>query len=418
MSKVNEHRPGYKYTPLGWIPEGWSIKEFGKFASISKSKYTPSADEDRHCIELEHIDQDTGNINGFISSANQRSTKNAFRKGQVLFGKLRPYLRKYWLAAFDGVCSSEVWVLQANTDDCCNEYLFRLVQQHRFMQATNVSSGSKMPRADWDFVAEFPFALPTYPEQRKIAAILSIWDEAITKTQQLITQLQQRNKGLMQGLLTGKKRLKGFEDTKWDYVPMNVLFERVQRKISSAAQDIDVLTISGRFGFLSQKEKFNRVIAGKSLKNYTMLREGEFSYNKGNSSAYQYGCVFRLNSHPEALVPNVYISFKAIGDIEATFYSYYFKHDLLKPSLAKIISSGARMDGLLNVNAEDFFKIRILVPSLKEQVLIGQILESSNSEINLYQQKLATLQEQKKGLMQKLLTGEVRVKIDKENRRL
>src|SRR4051812_13470368 len=131
---TNQSKPGYKHTPLGWIPEEWGIKEFGKFASVSTIKYTPTANEDKRCIELEHINQETGSINGFICSANQKSTKNVFRKGQVLFGKLRPYLKKYWLAEFDGVCSSEVWVLQANSEDCCNEYLFRLIQQHRFIQ--------------------------------------------------------------------------------------------------------------------------------------------------------------------------------------------------------------------------------------------------------------------------------------------
>ena len=206
--------------------------------------------------------------------------------------------------------------------------------------------------------------------------------------------------------------MKGFANSEWKMIPLSSLFERVKRTSPENINNVEVLTISGRFGFLSQKEKFNRVIAGESLKNYTLLRRGEFSYNKGNSLAYQYGCVFKLDEYPEALVPNVYISFKPIAEIDTDYYAYYFKHDLLKPSLAKIISSGARMDGLLNVNAEDFFKIKVPVPSYKEQCLIGGILNNSHKELTLYKQKLLVLQQQKKGLMQKLLTGEVRVKFD------
>ncbi|MFN8688629.1 MAG: hypothetical protein ACK5XL_01375, partial [Cyclobacteriaceae bacterium] len=97
MQRDNNIPKGYKLSPLGPIPQDWQILEFGEFSELSKGKYNPVESENIPCLELEHFDQETGVINGSVKSASQKSTKNVFKKGQILFGKLRPYLRKYWL---------------------------------------------------------------------------------------------------------------------------------------------------------------------------------------------------------------------------------------------------------------------------------------------------------------------------------
>src|SRR5690554_7359491 len=94
------------------IPNNWKLLEFGEFAERKSNKHNPkTADTGMRCLELEHFEQGTGKIIGFVDSLNQASIKNVFGKGEVLFGKLRPYLKKYWFTEFEGVCSSEVWVL-------------------------------------------------------------------------------------------------------------------------------------------------------------------------------------------------------------------------------------------------------------------------------------------------------------------
>jgi len=134
--------------------------------------------------------------------------KNRFSKGDVLFGKLRPYLRKYFFANFDGVCSTEIWAIRAKENVCRRKFLFYIIQSHSFNLAANVTSGTKMPRSDWKYVSEVPFALPSLQEQRKIAAVLNSCDKEIEVLRSKLKVLKQQKKGLMQKLLTGKIRVK------------------------------------------------------------------------------------------------------------------------------------------------------------------------------------------------------------------
>ncbi|MDD4428476.1 MAG: restriction endonuclease subunit S [Paludibacter sp.] len=399
----------YKDSPLGKIPKDWHELEFGAFVDIDKSKYNPVEYENVRCLELEHFNQGDGTINGWTNSSEQKSTKNKFEKGQVLFGKLRPYLQKYWQAEFDGVCSSEVWVLMVKNKKCNNDYLFRLIQTHKFIQVANVSSGSKMPRADWNYVSSFPFPLPPLPEQSRIAEVLGTWDKAITNLQATITQKELRNKWLMQQLLTGKKRLKGFIG-EWKKVRMKDLFKRID-KVNDGDDKHSVMTISAKQGLISQEDKFDRVIAGDSLKKYTLLNKNDFAYNKGNSKTYQMGCIYQLEEIESALVPFVYICFSPTEKVYSAFYKHWFFAHGLDKQLNRIITSGARGDGLLNVNSDDFFKLKIPHPTIDEQTAIANVLQTASNEVQLLQKQLDKLREQKKGLMQVLLTGKKRLNI-------
>jgi type I restriction enzyme S subunit len=175
----------------------WEIAEFGKIAKRSSEKHNPMTSKTEYpSVELESLSQDTGQLLQLFVSTDQKSIKSKFTKGDVLFGKLRPYLRKWLLAKFDGVCSSENWVLKGRT--VTNAYLFYLLQTDEFMKATNVSSGSKMPRADWSHIATVSFSYPTArDEQTKIAAFLSALDR---KSESVAAQLDQ-TRTFKQGLL-------------------------------------------------------------------------------------------------------------------------------------------------------------------------------------------------------------------------
>lgn len=147
------------------------------------------------------------------------------------------------------------------------------------------------------------------------------------------------------------------------------------------------LTISAGNGWLDQLERFSENIAGKGKQKYTLLRKGQLSYNHGNSKLAKYGAVFELRTFDEALVPRIYHSFKPTSKSSASFIEYMFATKLPDRELAKLISSGARMDGLLNISFDDFVGIKISLPPLPEQTSIGHFFRQLDSLLTLHQRK-------------------------------
>ena len=124
----------------------WKEDSIGSVISIKSDKHNPElCSTEFICVELESISQGTGELLETFNSAVQKSIKNKFSSGSVLFGKLRPYLKKYYLPNFDGVCSSEIWVMTSRKLESI--FLYSFIQTPDFSGLANLSSGSKMPRA-------------------------------------------------------------------------------------------------------------------------------------------------------------------------------------------------------------------------------------------------------------------------------
>ena len=208
-------------------------------------------------------------------------------------------------------------------------------------------------------------------------------------------------------------RFNDFDD-EWSTYKLSELSEQVKRKKENITDKDNILTISANKGFISQKERWDNVIAGKSLKKYTYLKKDEFSYNRGNSKSFKYGCIYRLN-YENALVPNVYHSFRITnGDIN--FFEQLFQSKQLDKQLIKIITSTARMDGLLNISANNFFNIDVNIPNnLKEQKLIGDFLKLIDIKIELLENKYENYLNFKKYIMQQIFTQKLRFRNFNEN---
>lgn len=174
----------------------WVSEKISKVFTNKSKSFNPLLNESLPCIELEHLSQNTGQILGIVNSSDQQSTKNLFEPNSVLYGKLRPYLRKFAKPQFKGVCSSEIWVLTGLK--ISNDYLFQFVQSEQFTELTNIQSGSKMPRADWNVIADAEIKFPCIEEQTKIANFLSAIDQKIEVTAQQIEQAKTWKKGLLQ----------------------------------------------------------------------------------------------------------------------------------------------------------------------------------------------------------------------------
>ena len=176
----------------------------------------------------------------------------------------------------------------------------------------------------------------------------------------------------------------------------------------------NVVTISAQRGFVRQRDFFNKNIASELLDNYFLVEKGEFCYNKSYSNGYAWGATKRLNDFEKAVVTTLYICFgikdgnKTSGD----FFEQFFEANYLDKGLTQIAHEGGRAHGLLNVTPNDFFDLKIVIPKFEEQIAIAEVLQSADTEIQLLKNKLEKLKEQKKGLMQVLLTGKKRLNQD------
>lgn len=165
---------------------------------------------------------------------------------------------------------------------------------------------------------------------------------------------------------------------------MGEICSRVQG--NDGRMELPILTISAANGWMKQEDRFSGNIAGKEQKNYTLLHKGELSYNHGNSKLAKYGTVFSLQTYEEALVPRVYHSFRIeVGN--ADFLEYYFATKLPDRELSQLISSGARMDGLLNIGYYEFMGVKMMFPSTEEQNYVASYFRCLDHLITLHQRK-------------------------------
>lgn len=369
--------------------QGWKNYELKELVTLSKEKYNPKKEKENvPCIELEHLESNTGKLIGYTDSLSQESIKNKFYAGNVLYGKLRPYLKKYYFPNFDGVCSSEIWVLQNDESKIYNKYLYYLIQTNRFNENANKSTGTKMPRADWSIVSEIIFPIPPLKEQQKIAAILSTVDKVIELKEKLIEQKKQQKKGLMQKLLTGKMRLPGFKSD-WKTVQLGDIAEIYQPKTISQSEMTDsgypVYGANGLIGYYNQynHETWQIMITCRGSTCGTV--------NKTEGKAWITGNAMVVNADNSSNIDKDFL--------------YYL---CLMQNYKKIIGGS----GQPQITKKPLEEFNVSIPlDIKEQKQLAKIFLMADNEIHLLIEELNEIKAQKLGLLQLLLTGKVRVQV-------
>ncbi|GBL27126.1 putative type-1 restriction enzyme specificity protein MPN_289 [Verrucomicrobiota bacterium] len=256
------------------------------------------------------------------------------------------------------------------------------------------------PKLMNDVMATINIPLPPLTEQRKIAEILRTWDEAIETAEAELKAKQERKRWMVDRLVGSLPGAKIFK--------MSDLFERVVRRNSNGCTMS--LTISASAGLVDQREVFSRKIASTDTSKYFLVKKGEYAYNRSHSNGNPYGVIRRLSRYEEGIVSPIYLVFKARSEgVEPLYADMLFESGGLNKQLRKIAQEGARAHGLLNVTAEDFFSMKISLPALAMQRENAERLSVIGREIEINSELVNSLREQKRGLMQKLLTGEVRV---------
>ncbi|MFD3408823.1 restriction endonuclease subunit S [Aquirufa sp. HETE-83D] len=275
---------------------------------------------------------------------------------------------------------------------------YSLQHEQVIRELRRIATGTSVYGVSKTNLSKVKIALPPLPEQKAIAKVLSTADAAIHTTEKLVAQKELCKKWLMQQLLTGKKRLKGFGG-EWKEVPLSEMFsERNETKYF----DLPLLSI-GQNGVYPQDESIKKDTSNDDKSKYKRIRKGDIGYNtmrmwQGRSAL----------SELEGIVSPAYTVVTPKKNADSLFFSYLFK----MPKMTNLFwrNSQGLVDDTLNCKYKDFSIVRVVLPQTKEeQTAIAQILKAADLEIGLLKAKAEKLRVQKKGLMQQLLTGKKRL---------
>ena len=292
-----------------------------------------------------------------------------------------------------------------------------LASEHARYTLSKLATGTSgsMKNITQDELLSLKIAIPPLPEQKKIAQILSTWDQAITATEQLLTNSQQQKKALMQQLLTGKKRL--LDDSgvvfsgEWEQVKVSDLLKnRKEKQIPTA--DVPLFSLTIEDGVTPKSDRYNREFLVKNTdeKKYKVVRPKDIVYNPANL---RWGAInYSRVAHSVVVSPIYEVLYVAEKDkISLEFIAQkLMTRDQINRFAAMV--EGTLVERMA-VKIEPFLATKLSIPpSLKEQQEIAAVLSAADQEIETLQKKLECLKQEKKALMQQLLTGKRRVKVD------
>lgn len=381
----------------------WEKKRLGDIVSIRNQKVLPSnVHPNTPCVELNHIASGDGRLLKRATAENSTSSKYRFCTGDVLFGRLRSYLRKFWHADRGGICTTEIWPLMVDPEQVDSAFLYAIVQSEQFIAMSSVSYGTHMPRTDWNVMRNLEVVLPKIEEQCAIAEVLSDVDRLIRALDALIDKKRAIKQAAMQQLLTGKTRLPGFSGT-WETRQIGDVLDLCSEK-NNLASDMPVLTCSKHLGFVDSLSYFKNQIFSNNLSTYKIIKRGQIGYPMNHVEE---GSIGLQDLYDVALVSPIYVVCSPREGVNSYFLHRLLKLDFYRQEFAKATTSSINRRGSLRWPA--FSKIHVTLPPIDEQVAVVAVLNDVESEIAALEKRRDKTRAIKQGMMQQLLTGRVRL---------
>jgi len=377
----------------------WKKDIIGNVISVKSEKYNPHSNRTEFiCVELESISQGTGELLETFNSAEQKSIKNKFSPGTVLFGKLRPYLRKFYLPYFEGVCSSEIWVMRSNKIEPA--FLYSFIQTPYFISLANQSSGSKMPRADWGLIETSKIAYPPNSAERvKIGKFLKLIDERIATQNKIIEEYKKLKNALAESLYYPKKsqellKLKGL-NSKWEQCFLKDVVENFCRRNKSHIQ-YPMYSVTNDLGFVPQSEKFEeRTMMGEDISSYKVINKGDFAYNPARINV---GSIAKYEGDNPCMISSLYVCFRPKYNISSEWLQHLLKSQRMIYNYNLFGEGGVR----IYLFFPNFGRIKISIPPLEEQKKIAAVISTIEQKISVENFILDKLNTQKSFLLTKM----------------
>lgn len=397
------------------IPDGWNVFLLGELGTFSKGKgilKEQVVSEGLPCIRYGEIytthDFIIKGFRSFISEDVAIESKE-IKKGDILFAGSGETVEEIGKAvAFIGdekaFAGGDVIILSTRKDVNPECLSYALETDFVKRQKRVLGQGNSVVHIYSSDLSKVKISLPPLTEQKAIAQVLSTADAAIQTTEKLIAQKELRKKWLMQQLLTGKKRLKGFGGE----VKLKVV-EHYVKESSERNKDLkiaNVLSVTNSRGFINQFDQFDRVVASEDATNYKIVRKGQFAYNPSRVNV---GSLDLLRDFESGILSPMYVVFETDkSQLLPDYFYYQLKTQWFYGHIPMFVQGSVR-DSL---SFNGLCSMKFFIPSIEEQTAIAQVLQVADKEINLLKAKAEKLREQKKGLMQQLLTGKVRLKIN------
>lgn len=373
----------------------WEQRKFGEMAN-RRSEVSASGNLPR--VEYEDIVSGTGTLNKDVFEKQSQKQGIVFHSGDVLYGKLRPYLQNWLLASFNGLAVGDFWVLEPQGLN--SNYLYRIIQTKQFDEIANQSVGTKMPRADWKLVSKATFLNPaSFNEQRLIGKFFKDIDSLLTLHQRKYEKLLNIKKSMLEkmfpkeGEVVPEIRFKGFTGA-WEQRKFSELYKRSSEK-NDGSMGVDRFITVATMQFKSDI----RVTEDEYLKTYFTFKLGDIAFEGNRSKNFKYGR-FVENDIGDGLVSHVFIVMRPITNYDLYFWKYAIHNEnLMRKILQRSTKSSTMMHDLV---VQDFLNEKFSVPSLKEQKAIGNFLRTIDSLLTLHQRKLEMLKNVKQAFLEKM----------------
>lgn len=407
------------------IPGDWEVKELGKIGEL-KNGINKEKEDFGFGFPMVNLMDVFGisrvyknNFQLGLVNATERDIKEySLQKGDVLF--IRSSVKPEGVGLTTVICDDlenttySGFIIRFRDNGCLDlEYkahcFFEVGFRRRLLNKSTISANTNINQGALN---SLKIPLPPLPEQKAIAQVLSTADAAIRTTEKLIAQKELRKKWLMQQLLTGKKRLPAFANAsagkkgfggEWKEMKLKDVTTNFSRR-NKKLVDAKVYSVTNKRGFVLQSDHFEGKVAGEDLSNYKIIKKNEFAYNPARVN------VGSLAYFEEEIgvISSLYVCFKTTKDVLDYFLLQFLQIDHTKHRIEALGEGGVRVYLWYDL----FSKIKIKLPSIEEQTAIAQVLQAADKEISLLKAKAEKVREQKKGLMQVLLTGKVRLKIN------
>ena len=365
------------------------------FEEIAKRRTKSSDNPDFPRIEYQDIISGEGRLNKGLNKNIDCRKGIVFETNDILYGKLRPYLKNWLHPNFNGIALGDFWVLQAR--NCDSKFLFSLVQSPKFQRVANDTSGTKMPRSDWKTVSQTEFSIPSSnEEQSAIGSLFRTLDDLLASYKDNLANYQSLKATMLSkmfpkaGQTVPEIRLDGFEG-EWKIKRADEIFKSVSEKnrallpVLSASQ-IDGMVLRDEIGIDIKYDE-------ATLNNYKVVKPGQFVIHL---RSFQGG--FALSKLEGITSP----AYTIIDFIDKENHLPGFWNSILtsKEFIKRLetVTYGIR-DGK-SISFKDFSSLKFVFPNLEEQQAIGSYFSNLDNLINTYQEKISKLETLKKKLLQ------------------